>query len=571
MDLGKYIKAINESAEKISNEPTAMIQMLGEEVKNLLKIDDASIDSAVFGLMYDAVDKENEERRAEHGYLAPMYEFQNGVFPKPVSKATDDEVHCWFVLASQDIHPAAKARYSELLSLRTTGKDKYAYVMKAIESHRQFGNSQWPSGLDRKDALNRAFELAISYSKQEVTDEITDEMIALASENLGGDDPAAGIALPLLLAATENVGGRSGEILALNDIAIDKFRGNGFAIDAAQEIQVKLAAPENRNDLYREQAEYLLKEAEQIPAGFQQFYLLHEVEAFAELHGVQDIKARAVSLAESIPEDAMGFREHGLNLEISREDTDKYAEFVCGDDGNLPMALRRFGATNVLASYEEHKKIAERQAVDHPVLMLFSQVNMGEANSIVNTNTSDDDKLQASIIEHERFEIIYFSIYAIEALSAIGENHELSVETLTEAFKSDLITDNEAVTISRGVMHYVKGDEDSAVKCLTPIAERIIRHAARKSQIATTQSANTSRATAGGVKGLGAILSSMKGFIRSEELRRYWFNSLVEDKGGFNLRNRVGHSLTLNFDRPDAAIVIHVICTLLTLTIEKVE
>jgi hypothetical protein len=60
----------------------------------------------------------------------------------------------------------------------------------------------------------------------------------------------------------------------------------------------------------------------------------------------------------------------------------------------------------------------------------------------------------------------------------------------------------------------------------------------------------------------------MKGFVTDEDLRRYWRNSLV-DVEGHNIRNRSGHGLTLDFDKTDAAIVIHILCTVLILTAEK--
>ncbi|MBC7764205.1 hypothetical protein H7Y29_00670 [Microbacteriaceae bacterium] len=60
----------------------------------------------------------------------------------------------------------------------------------------------------------------------------------------------------------------------------------------------------------------------------------------------------------------------------------------------------------------------------------------------------------------------------------------------------------------------------------------------------------------------------MKGFITDEDLRRYWRNSLV-DVEGHNIRNRSGHGLTLEFDKTDAAIIIHIICTIFILTTEK--
>ena len=116
-------------------------------------------------------------------------------------------------------------------------------------------------------------------------------------------------------------------------------------------------------------------------------------------------------------------------------------------------------------------------------------------------------------------------------------------------------------------MHYVNGDADSAVKCLTPIAERLIRQSARSVGIPTTKLPDAKRHQPGGVKGLGEILRTMKGFVTDENLRRYWRNSLV-DVSGHNIRNRSGHGLTLDFDKPEAAIIIHVLCTLLVLTVQ---
>jgi hypothetical protein len=200
--------------------------------------------------------------------------------------------------------------------------------------------------------------------------------------------------------------------------------------------------------------------------------------------------------------------------------------------------------------------------------MLFNSFNMGEANSIINSPESQEEKLDSSIVDNERLQIMYSSVFIMHAVDKIIGQYGSDQEAWAVAFESDLIDPNEARAIARGVMHYANGDADSAVKCLSPIAERLIRQAARSVGIPTTKLPNAKRRQPGGVKGLGEILGTMKGFMTDENLRRYWRNSLV-DVEGHNIRNRSGHGLTLEFDKPDAAIVIHILCTILILNTQK--
>jgi hypothetical protein len=202
------------------------------------------------------------------------------------------------------------------------------------------------------------------------------------------------------------------------------------------------------------------------------------------------------------------------------------------------------------------------------MLMLFNSFNMGEANSIINSPGSQEEKLDSSIVDNERLQIMYSSVYVMHAIDKIIEQYSPDQDAWAAAFESDLIDPNEARAIARGIIHYANGDADSVVKCLSPIAERLIRQAARSVGIPTTKLPNVRRHQPGGVKGLGEILGTMKGFVTDEDLRRYWRNSLV-DVEGHNIRNRSGHGLTLEFDKPDAAIVIHILCTILILNTQK--
>ena len=566
MDLEKYKEAINTAYDRVAHTDTPIIHLLGDELQKILELSDASSDPIVFALMYMEVSQELEEKREQYGYLAPRYEFPEGVFPKPVSAVDTEAIEHWKKMVDLDINPHSRARYADLVVQRETSRERFDYAMKSIGHYRDFAKSDWSSDLDKKDALVRALELAKTFNQQPLVDAITNELIEFAKANLSSEDASPGVSLSLLEEAAKINNVDKVEVLRLNEIAISKFKDNGFAIDSAHQIQELLATAEEKHDLYRTQAEFLFNEAKETPDGFQKFYQLHEVEAFAELHGLIDIRNEAIAMAEAIPQEAMELKEHTYTFEIPREQTDAFAQAVTADD-DLLNALIRLGYSKAISDYEKSKEEAEKNADNHPMLMLFKSVNMGEANSIINTKASQDEKLEANIIESEKNEMEIFSIFVMGALDAIKAKFNPDTDAMSIAFKSDLIDENEAQAIARGVNYYFSGDVDTAAKCLAPIVERIIRHSARRVGIPTTKLPSSSRSTPGGVRGLGEILGSMQGFITDENLRRYWRNSLV-DVNGYNLRNRIGHGLNISFDKSSAALLIHILCTLLVLDVQ---
>jgi hypothetical protein len=518
--------------------------------------------------MYMEVLPEQEERREQYGFFSPSYEFPDGVYPKPVSATNEEEYGKWKALVETVNEPHSKARYADLLVERLPkGRERYEYAKTAISAYREFANSDWPHDLDRKDAIARAYELAKMFKDDVIIKEVAAEMLKIASSSLEGDDLAPGVSMPILEILAEAQPSDNTEIIRLNDIAIKKYANNAFAIDSAHHVQELLTSSGQRPDLYRNQAQYFYDEAMELPDGFHKLYQLHKVEAFAETHGLKDIVANAISAVEAIPFESLGMKEHSYNLEIPNEQLDAFAKSIVGKD-DLQTALIRLGTRKLMQPYDQNKELAEKQANDHPMLMLFNSFNMGEANSIINSPESQDEKLDSKVVDNERLQIMYSSVYVMHALDKIIEHYSPEQEAWATAFQSNLIDSDEAKAIARGIKHYSNDDADSTVKCLSPIAERLIRQAARSVGIPTTKLPNVGRHQPGGVKGLGEIISTMKGFITDEDLRRYWRNSLVDIEGN-NIRNRSGHGLTLDFNKPEAAIVIHILCTILILKTQK--
>lgn len=545
-----------------------MIDLIGDRLRREPNVKEDGSDPAVYGLMYMEVSPEQEEKREQYGFFAPTFEFPDGVYPKPISTTTEEEYDKWKLLVEAVDEPHSKARYADLLVERLPkGVERYGYAKTAIAAYREFANSDWPHDLDRKDAFVRAYELAKMFNDTTTIKALSVEMLALAKSIIESEKVSPGVSMPLLELLAENKPGDSAEINQLNNKAIEKYADNAFAIDSAHHVQELLTPTRDRPDLYRQQAQYFYDEAMELPDGFQKLYQLHKVEAFAELHGLKDIVANSISAVEAIPFESLGMKEQSYSFKIPAEQSDGYAKSIAGND-DLQTALIRLGFSKVMEPYETNKELAEKQAADHPMLMLFNSFNMGEANSIINSPESQEEKLDSSIVDNERLQIMYSSVFIMHAVDKIIGQYGSDQEVWGAAFESDLIDPNEARAIARGVMHYANGDADSAVKCLSPIAERLIRQAARSVGIPTTKLPNAKRRQPGGVKGLGEILGTMKGFMTDENLRRYWRNSLV-DVEGHNIRNRSGHGLTLEFDKPDAAIVIHILCTILILNTQK--
>ncbi len=573
MTIQEYSDAIDQAATALCADITTMVQLMGETAQSILKIDNetASSDPAIFGLQYMEQDPELKDGRQRYGYFAPMYEFPNGVYPRPVSVTSDADIEQWKSLAAAVHEPHSKARYADLLWERLPrSKESSDYARLAIESYIEFASSDWPSGLDRRIAAGRAYELAKTLRDKDAISKATTVMLDIATTDINSDDAAPGIGLPLLELIAKDTGATmAAEIAPLIATAIEKFGTNAYAVESIHEIQAAITPKAELKDIRRDQVQYLLDEAVDLPDGLVKVVRLHAAEAAAQQYGFNDLVDKARSFVEAIPFDSLDMRSTTFSAEVPRKAIDDFAAKVTGND-SLENALKRLGGTSALRDFASNQADVENIAANHPMLMFFTDYNMGPANSLIKAARTREEKLGTQLSQVERDQIINHCLPVAVSVSMALKHYGATKETLAAALTSEFIGADDANVLAKGIMQFLGGDGDTATKCLAPAVERLIREMAQKGGIPTTELPNDSTAKSGGVKGLGAILGKMQGFMDDEDLRRYWRNALT-DNDGYNLRNRVGHGLNIEFTEYDAAVLIHIICTIRVMTLEKRE
>ena len=471
-------------------------------------------------------------------------------------------------------HPVLVARYADLvwdLSRAVTGEDadvKYArtaidaYVGGVVE-----GNSPGPS--DAREKLSRALNLALSINDAPRLRTVSDTIVS----NLANGEPEAAYDLlidnrKVKVEKSHEDGIISGLEMSLaetSDHGNDRFHPFG-----AKEAAVRLARYYRRNGQVAEAQrvvracgnafEHASKEADPMLA----LAWLQDIHDLYQEYGMRDdakrirllIKEKGRKAQEDMP-------AVGVTVKVSNDEIEEYVEAMT--EGGLRTALLRIASSFVPDVGQAQDRLQEL-ATRSPLLALISVkvISGGQiAAGAGSVKTDADARLVLQLAQRVQIE----NLFLTAVIDRLREHYCVTTENVLDfLYESPVYDADRRSLIAHGLEAYERGDYISAVHVLIPQIECALRRLLKM----TGQPVNKPGRAPGTMedKNLNDILREQAiQMALGEDIVRYLL-TLLADKRGLNIRNRVAHGF-MNKEEFTRTLADRVFHTLLVLALVR--
>ena len=257
-----------------------------------------------------------------------------------------------------------------------------------------------------------------------------------------------------------------------------------------------------------------------------------------------------------------------MSVTVPRPRTQIQKEYISKlDKRNLPEALMII-STNSIPDKTQAKETVLEVSKKHPLSFLFSQNIVDHTGRKVTEVGSLKDDLEGHIVQQISNAISDNQIFIEMGLSHLQKNKALNADTLSEhLFKSPVFLAEHHKIIKNGLTAFF--DENYIVSCslLIPQIESAIRCLISAYGGQIYQPAGSNKEKGFELRPLGALIRDKiftKVFSSHNKNVPYYFQVLLTDNRGWNLRNMIchGHFPSTNFNRNVAGCIIHALLIL---------
>jgi hypothetical protein len=526
-------------------------------------LEDEEVEDArpiVWAFGYMLVAGRREELRERVGVFGAQWEIEGTVFPAPLAEIDEGMLEVWseYADAMSDL-PLAASRLNDLLWVRRHGERPANRARAAFDGYMALAESA--GTMDLVDCLLRAIEIAVEIKDDgRLETAITKALDVSRTEIANTTERRPGIPLNLLEGIVDlKLDLQADELRKLLDDAATRYGEDPFIAQSISELKAALSAPDEREELQRQQVIRWREEAKQGDA-ILRYSRLQQALGLARTHGFSEVAEEILLEMQAITPEDFDLKPITAEVEFPREEIEAYVKSYAEDSKSWQEAVRRFGSEGPPSGdTEENAKLTKELAEKYPVQRLFPTQIMGAHGSITAAASSEEEHDRLDLTKHEAMQIRIWAPIGVEILDAIKQAFGVpDREALTEYFTTELIDHEVAARIADGVLRFFESDDDGALHILVPQLEAAIRGAAARAGVVVIKTPRGG--TPGGVRALGGILADFKGRL-DESWRRYLANSL-SDPLGINLRNQVSHGLHGPTTRGDVAIAIQIACHL---------
>jgi hypothetical protein len=509
----------------------------------------------VSAFSYDLAER-NTERRETYGPFAPMFETATHSFPAHLGDVGADVAAAWAEVHGRVREPAARARLADLLWTKKATERPDLLARDAVASYRRVA-AEW-TDLDAGDALTRSLEIALQLNDS-VEAQLTAERIVEAAEQaLAETDQKPGVSLRLIEALVE-MPAPPVELDELLDRAVARYQANIHVGDSIADMCAARAGTdaERVTQIRKEQAQRWLSFSATCEPLVALHHLQHGLE-LAKTFALSDEQTQFRLALQQLDQDNMGFEHIHAEAPVDREAIEQLIESMV--ESSWPESLTAFGATGPPTGDAAQNEAMVRQMMrDYPLTFLFGRVELGSENTIIRNASSDEEKLDAELVAHESRSIVFWGQLSIEVLRRVVERNGVpALDELLTHFTTGVVSAEIADSLARAVDAYLNERYDEASLLLAVRIETVIRELARRTGLVVNREPVGTQA--GGVRSLGAVLTSLRPYFADESWWRYLWSALAEPRG-LNLRNRLAHGL-MEGTQVTAAVLLHVACFL---------
>jgi uncharacterized protein DUF4209 len=295
---------------------------------------------------------------------------------------------------------------------------------------------------------------------------------------------------------------------------------------------------------------------------------LQQALELAESSGLSPEIREIKVLMGQISADDLDLKRIEAEVSLPRGEIDGFADELAKLE--LSQALRVFGAQGGPPTGDPTE--TEADAVDvlrgHPLSALFPKVILGETYpTVVFKADTPERRERTEIAEYRARMAQLWSVGASSILASLGAAHETGKGELDAAIATPLLTPELRERIARAFeLHFLR-EHDECVHVLVPRLEAAVREIAAAAGVAVVVPSRGDEP--GGVATLGSVLGSLRGVL--DEGWRVYLKTVLTDPLALNLRNAVAHGTRTSFGPQDAALLLHIACFLIGLTITPPE
>lgn len=530
----------------------------GIDTENEGDVEDARPIVQAFGYMLVA--SRREEIRERAGVFGAQIEMGGQVFPTPLKDIDEDTLAIWAAyVAETNAFPLAASRLNDLLWVRRHGERPIDHARTAFDGYLALAGVA--TGMELVDSLQRAIEIAAEISDEERLGASVNKALEVSrSEIEDSTERRPGIPMNLIESIVDlKPDQRSAELPELLDAAAERYGEDPFIAESISELKLKLSAPEEREELQRQQVARWREEAKKGDA-ILRHSRLQQALGLARTYGFTEVVEEVLVEMQAIKPEDFDLKPITAEVELPRKEIEALVRSYVEDSESWQVALRRFGSEGPPSGDpDENAKLIKELAEKYPIQRIFTTQIMGPHGSLTAAAGSEDEHDRVDLAKHEAMRIGFWAPIGLEILDAIRRTFGVSDrDELTAFFTTELIDREVAARIADGVLRFFDGDDDGALHILVPQLEAAIRATAARAGVVVIKTPRGG--TPGGVRALGGILADLKGRL-PEPWRRYLANSLT-DPLGINLRNQLSHGLHGPTVRTDVAIVVQIACHL---------
>lgn len=505
--------------------------------------------------------------------LRPLTDNEVHAWPPRIAEVSPDVVSLWRDLAGCVRHPAARARFSDLLFERRDGVGRDRAVTAAT-AYLEAARTRPQADLDVTQVLLRAWELARRIRAWPILAEACTELARHAEAELSRSQPQAGIVLPMLAAlAARPARGQEDQapqtildpaaVRQLLEMAFTAFKPGFQASRVASIMRASTSdAAEIEQINRREIGAYLTQAA--ASTGLSRQAHLQDAIRIAHDRGLTDLVRQITADLQAIPPKDLGMHKFSWSVRLPTGQVKRFLDrFVSGPDWRDGLGFFLLTGCPVGDLGQLRQEVRDTAALT-VFLNATSRTILGKDGLPRYTTASDDDKLAAQEATYACTRAEIHGQALAGGLRRMPDRYGIPGESQVAAFLSHDGRSDEslALSLARSFRHYWQDDYEACVHVVTPKIEAAARALLRELDegIYRVQVAKEP----GQYPGLYVLLQELEK-LGLDESWAYFLRWLLLGPFGINIRNEIAHGFVTHTGPVYAALILRAAALLITL------
>jgi hypothetical protein len=515
--------------------------------------------------------------RLDHGgkagcTLCPRTDTEVFAWPPRIAEVPPDAVALWRDVADRVSHPAARARFNDLLFERRDGIGRDRAVA-AGTAYLAAARSRQRADLDVAAFLVRAWDLARRVGAWALLADSCSELIKRADAEMSGSPAAPGVVLPMLAAvAAKPARGQvkqapetipdPADVGRLLDMAFAIFKDGYLASQIASLMRGRTDDPAEIAEIDRREVTAYLDEAGASNGMAKQSHLQNAI-SISRARGLTDLAKQATAQLQAIPVKDLGLKRSSSSIRVPRDQIERFLDgFTASTDwrDGLGFFIQTGCPLGELARLRQEERDIAKVTVFGS---LITRTILGADGLPRWTATSADDRQAERLATCARIRAENQGRILAEGLQRMADRYGTPAESDLAAFLSrNGQTDQPlALSLARGLRRYWAEDYEASVHVVVPKIETAARALLRELDegIYRLQVAKDP----GQYPGLYVLLQELEK-LALDESWAYFLRWLLLGPLGMNIRNEVAHGFVTNISPVYAALTLRAAALLIT-------